>query len=135
MEFYTDSVHTASADYLFFGLFGHGMLVPYIWAGLAMGLIATVIFWVPSLYKNPTWLGVACVFCVVGVWIEKDMGLIIPGFIPSPMGSLVEYQPSATEFLVSLGIWALGALLFTVMAKVALAIQYGGLTSSEPDAS
>ena len=71
------------------------------------------------------------VFCIVGVWIEKGMGLIIPGQIPSPIGDLVEYRPSAAEFLISLGIWALGALVFTVMAKVALAIQFGSLRAKE----
>ena len=97
----------------------------YIAYGVSVG--AMVIFWIPALYKNPTWMGVASVFCVVGVWIEKGMGLIIPGLIPSPMGNLVEYRPSSAEFLISLGIWALGAMLFTVMAKVALAIQFGDL--------
>ncbi len=126
-EFYTDSTHAMSAHYLFFGINGHGMLVPYIWTGLALGVTAMVIFWIPKLYKNPIWMGVASVFCIVGVWIEKGMGLIVPGLIPSPMGNLVEYQPSTSEFLISLGIWAFGALLFTVMAKVALAIQFGDL--------
>ncbi|MCP4447523.1 MAG: polysulfide reductase NrfD [Myxococcales bacterium] len=130
-EFYTDSTHTMSAEYLFFGVNGHGLLVPYIWSGLAMGTIAMIILWTPKLYKNPIWMGVAAVFCIIGVWIEKGMGLIIPGQIPSPMGDLVEYRPSASEFLISLGIWALGALVFTVMAKVALAIQFGSLRARE----
>ena len=126
-EFYTDSTHALSAHYLFYGINGHAMLAPYIWTGLALGILAMVIYWVPALYKNPIWMGVASVFCIVGVWIEKGMGLIIPGFMPSPMGDLVEYRPSVSEFLISLGIWAFGALLFTVMAKVALAIQFGDL--------
>jgi len=130
-EFYTDSTHAMSAKYLFFGIGGHGMLVPYIWTGLGLGCLAMVIFWTPRLYKNPIWMGIAAVFCIVGVWIEKGMGLIIPGQIPSPIGDLVEYRPSASEFLISLGIWALGALVFTVMAKVALAIQFGNLRAKE----
>lgn len=130
-EFYTDSVHAASAEYLFFGLFGQGLLIPYIWGGLLLGMIAMVIFWVPALYKNPVWMLAASVFCIVGVWVEKGMGLIIPGFIPSPMGDIVEYQPSVAEFLISLGIWSFGALLFTVMAKVALAIQFGDLKARD----
>ncbi len=131
-EFYTDSTHVASAEYLFFGLHGHGVLVPYIWSGLAMGTAAIVIFAIPRLYNDRRWLIVGAVLCVLGVWIEKGMGLIIPGFIPSPAGDLVEYTPSAVEFLVCLGIWAMGALMFTLMAKVALAIQHGDLRA--PDA-
>jgi len=126
-EFYTDSVHVSSAQYLFFGLHGHTMLVPYIWSGLLMGCIALVIFLVPRFYKRQELLILGAILCVVGIWIEKGMGLIIPGFIPSPAGDLVEYAPSWVEFLVSLGIWAFGALLFTVMARVAIAILYGRL--------
>jgi molybdopterin-containing oxidoreductase family membrane subunit len=126
-EFYTDSAHAVSAHYLFYGISGHGMLVPYIWGGLACGLVSMAIFWTPRFYKTSLGMGVAAVLCIVGVWIEKGMGLIIPGFMPTPMGDLVEYRPSVAEFLISLGIWAFGALLFTVMAKVALAIQFGNL--------
>ena len=78
-------------------------------------------------------MGMGAVLCIIGVWIEKGMGLIIPGFIPTPMGDLVEYRPSVAEFLISLGIWALGALIFTVMAKVALAIQFGDLKEPKSD--
>lgn len=126
-EFYTDSTHAISAHYLFYGINGHGMLVPYIWGGLIAGMTAMIIFWIPRLYKTTWGMGVAAVLTIVGVWVEKGMGLIIPGFMPTPMGDLVEYQPSVSEFLISLGIWALGALIFTVMAKVALAIQFGNL--------
>ena len=132
-EFYTDSSHTVSAEYLFFGIHGHNMLVPYIWGGLAMSLVALVIFLQPRFRENDKMLALASVLCVIGVWVEKGMGLVVPGFLPTPAGDLVEYAPSVIEFLVSLGIWALGALLFTVMAKVALAIQTGALR--HPDAA
>ncbi len=132
-EFYTDATHSLSADYLFFGIGHHGMLVPYIWAGLIMGVIALVIFLHPRWRQNKAVLLTACVLCIVGIWIEKGMGLVVPGFLPSPAGDLVEYAPSVVEFFVSLGIWALGAALFTMMAKVALAIQTGELR--HPDAA
>ena len=131
-EFYTDSVHVASAEYLFFGLHGHSMVAPYIWSGLAMGIVAMVVFLTPKLRARRGWLVAASVLAVVGVWIEKGMGLIVPGFVPSPAGDIVEYVPSWVEFLVCLGIWALGAFIFTVMAKVAVAIQSGRLRAETP---
>ena len=70
---------------------------------------------------------VACVMAFVGIWVEKGMGLIVPGFIPTPLGDLVEYTPSKIEILVSLGIWSFGALIFTMMGKVAIAIEIGEL--------
>ena len=126
-EFYTDSTHAESAYYLFFGLHGHGKLVPYMWTAKLFIITAIVIFSTKKLRDNLKFLHLACVFIFVGVWIEKGMGLIIPGFIPTPLGDLVEYTPSLTEFFVCLGIWAFGALLFTLMAKTAIAIQRGSL--------
>lgn len=126
-ELYAGAAHTISVEYLYFGIEGHGKLVPYIWSGLVMGISATVVFLVPALYKNIKVLITASVAAVVGIWIEKGMGLIIPGFLPTPSGDLVEYEPSFVEFFVSLGIWGLGILVFTVLAKVAIAIQEGNL--------
>ena len=90
-EFYGASSHAISAHYLFFGIHGHGMLVPYIWTGLTMGVVALVIFNTKRLYTDDRWMLGGAALCIVGVWTEKGMGLIIPGFIPSPAGDLVEY--------------------------------------------
>lgn len=127
IEFYTGSLHAASAYYLFFGLDGHNMLVPYIWTAVLFSCTAATIFAVPKLRNRPVLVWIASIITVLGVWIEKGMGLIIPGFIPSSLGDLVEYTPSIVEFFVCLGIWALGALIFTLLARVALGIQTGEL--------
>ena len=129
-EFYTNSTHVLSAEYLFFGINGHGMLVPYIWSSLAMSVISVTIFLTPKLHNRKQLLYLACVLTFIGIWIEKGMGLIIPGFIPTPLGDLVEYVPSVIEFFVSLGIWAFGAALFTVLIRVAIAIQVGKLRAN-----
>jgi molybdopterin-containing oxidoreductase family membrane subunit len=126
-EFYTDNSHTISMRYLFFGVHGHAMLRPFIWASLAMSATALVILFVRRLSAKPALFYLACGCVVVGIWIEKGMGLIIPGFIPTPLGDWVEYTPSTAEIAICLGIWALGALIFTVLAKVAIAIEVGDL--------
>lgn len=134
-EFYTDSAHVASAQYLFFGLNGHAMLVPYIWSGLGMGIVAMIVVLTPALNDRRGWQVFASVLCVIGIWIEKGMGLIIPGFVPSPAGDLVEYVPSAVEIGVCIGIWAMGIALFTIMAKVALAIRSGRVSANSATSS
>lgn len=126
-EFYTDSSHSLSARYLYLGLYGRGMLTPYIWTALAMEALALAVLLTPRLRERPRFLQSACVLCILGIWVEKGMGLIIPGFIPSPAGDLVEYAPSLPEFWISIGIWCLGALLFTLSVRVAVAIQTGAL--------
>ncbi len=124
-ELYTDTTHAASAEYLFFGIHGHGMVVPYMWASVLFTTTAMLVFVVPKWRAKSGLVRWASVLCIVGIWIEKGMGLVIPGFIPSPLGDLVEYTPSTVEILVSLGIWAFGTFLFSALAKVAVAIQKG----------
>lgn len=131
-EFYTNSVHVASMQYLMFGLYGHGMLTPYIWSAIFMEVAAVAILILPSTRHKWRFVKIACVFSILGIWVEKGMGLIVPGFIPSPVGDLVEYTPSSIEIYICLGIWALGALIYTVLAKVAIAIQMGRLRFENP---
>ena len=91
-EFYTDNLHVASARYLFFGLHGHHALVPWIWTAITLNVIAMVIFALPA-SRSLRWLDLACVLAIVGIWIEKGMGLVVPGFVPSPLGERVMLLP------------------------------------------
>ncbi|MDP1581325.1 MAG: NrfD/PsrC family molybdoenzyme membrane anchor subunit [Candidatus Didemnitutus sp.] len=128
-EFYTGNLHVASAQYLFLGLHGHNALVPWIWTAIGFNLIALVILVLP-LSRSLKWLDVACVLCIIGIWIEKGMGLVIPGFIPTPLGAIVEYSPTWNETLVSLGIWAFGLLLYTLFLRMAVPILQGRMLKS-----
>jgi Ni/Fe-hydrogenase subunit HybB-like protein len=124
-EFYTGSSHAASAYYLFFGLHGANALVPWMWTAVAMNVVATVVILCPKAPESTGMLVTACVLSFVGVWIEKGMGLIIPGFIPSSLHEVVEYLPSLVEWKISAGIWALGLMILTVALKIALPVLSG----------
>lgn len=121
-EFYTGGSHTASARYLFLGLHGHDQLVPWIWTAIAFNLVAIALFLSPWVLKRTPVLVLACLLAFVGAWIEKGMGLIVPGFIPSTLHEIVEYTPSLTEWKVSAGIWAFGLMVLTVGLKLAIAV-------------
>lgn len=123
-EFYSGGSHTAAARHLFVGLDGHTSLVPWIWTAIGANVVAAVLFLVPTLSAS-RWLWVACVLAFVGTWIEKGMGLVVPGFIPSTLHEIVSYSPSMTEWKVTAGIWALGGMVYTVALKVALPILSG----------
>ncbi len=127
-EFYTDTLHNRSAQYLFFGLHGAHRLTPIIWTSVAFSLISLAVLFSP-LARRRRWMAFASMLIIVGIWIEKGVGLIIPGFIPSPTGLLIEYTPSRGETAISLGIWAFGALLFTLFTRIAVSIQLGRLRS------
>ena len=126
-ELYTGSLHAASARYLYFGLHGHNALTKIIWTAIAMNTVATVLFLRrgTTLFSFPHLF--ACGLTVAGIWIEKGMGLIFPGFTQSPLGEIVEYVPSLGELAVGAGVLAVGSLLFTLMAKVVIGIQTGDL--------
>ena len=130
-EFYSPTQHAAAAHYLYFGLHGHSGLVPWIWTAIVLDAIGLLLLVTP-LSRNIVGLNIACVTCFVGIWIEKGMGLIIPGFVPSPLGQIVEYLPTGNETLVCLGVWALGALMFSWMLHVAVPIMNGSLRA-HPD--
>jgi len=125
-EFYTDAAHGASAKYLFLGLHGRSALVPWIWVSIAMNLVAMTILFMP-LSRRLALLNAACVLLIVGIWIEKGMGMIIPAFVPTPLGEIVEYTPTLNESLVSLGIWAFGLLLYTIMVRITVPVLAGRL--------
>lgn len=126
-EFYTDSAHGASFTYLFLGLHGYSALVPWIWTAIAMNTVALVILYTP-LTRREGALNVACLLLIVGIWIEKGMGLIVPAFTPTPLGEIVEYSPTWNESMVSLGIWAFGLLLFTIFVRITIPVLSGQLT-------
>ncbi len=125
-EFYTDNLHVASARYLFFGLHGHNALVPWIWTAITFNVTSMILLALP-LSRSLKWLDVACVLAIVGIWIEKGMGLVIPGFVPSPLGEIVEYLPTWNETAVCLGIWAFGILCYTFFLRMAVPILQGTL--------
>ena len=124
-EFYTDSVHLAPVQYLFFGLDGHSALVPWIWTAMAFNITAFFIFLIPETRRNNVTLVIGCILVFVGVYIEKGMGLVIPGFIPDVLHEIYEYAPSGIELLLSLGIWATGLFVFTMLLRVAIPILNG----------
>lgn len=127
VEFYTDSAHGISAKYLFLGLGEKNGLVPWIWTALGLNTAALLVLvtplgrWAPALYA-------ACAALIVGIWIDKGMGLIVPAFIPTPIGDVVEYLPTLNETLVCLGIWAFGLSLYTIFVRISIPVLSGRMT-------
>ena len=126
-DFYNEGAHGASVRYLFLGLEGVGKLQPWIWAALLMNVIAVLILMIHPLRRNPKALIIACVLGFLGIWIEKGMGLVVPGFIPTTLGEVFEYFPTSVEFGIAIGIWSFGMLVFTLLAKIIIGVELGQL--------
>jgi Ni/Fe-hydrogenase subunit HybB-like protein len=101
--------------------------VPYAWSAVALNLLALVLFIVPAARRNRITLNIGCAATYAGVYIEKGMGLIIPGFTPDTLGEIYEYAPTLSELRVAAGIFALGFLIFTLLLKLAVPILLGEL--------
>ena len=66
-------------------------------------------FLIPQTRKRLTTLNLGCLLIIIGVWIEKGPGFVIPGFVPDPLGEIYVYVPNLLELMVSFGIWAIGS--------------------------
>ncbi|NOZ69124.1 MAG: polysulfide reductase NrfD [Deferribacteres bacterium] len=131
-EAYSATDHIASLNYLYYGLRGHDRLVPWIWTAVIFNSIAFLILLIPTLRKSFIPLNVACVLIFIGVYIEKGIGLVFPGFIPGTLGEIYEYFPNSLELWISVGVWSIGLLIFTLFAKVAIAIKTGEIGHANP---
>jgi len=125
--FYSGTIHEYPMQYLYFGLHGKAKLVPYIWFATLLNITAFLLFLLPRTRENFTTLNMACIFVIIGVYIEKGMGLVIPGFVPDTLGEIYEYGPTVPEVLISMGVWATGALIYTLLLKFAIPIYTGKL--------
>jgi molybdopterin-containing oxidoreductase family membrane subunit len=119
--------------YWFQGIGEHRTLVPYAWSAVALNLLALVLFIVPRARRNWITLNVGCAATYAGCYIEKGMGLIIPGFTPDTLGEIYEYTPTLIELRVAAGIFALGFLIFTLLLKVAVPVLLGELRQTRHD--
>ena len=115
--------HEKHFEYLFFGLHGKGALVPWMWASVILAGISLLLLLNPATRKNDTFLALACVAVFFSLWIDKGLGLVITGFIPSPLEAVTQYFPTGPEVMITLGVWAMGFLILTVLYKVALSVK------------
>ncbi|MBI4702679.1 MAG: polysulfide reductase NrfD [Deltaproteobacteria bacterium] len=126
-ELYAQTAHAASMRYHLFGLPGQRLPAALTWAAVALDALAVVGLMALRPQRQRGLLAGACWCAVVGVWMEKGLGLVVPGLVPTPLGEVAGYTPSATELCVGAGIWAGGALLYSLLVKGAAAIQSGEL--------
>jgi molybdopterin-containing oxidoreductase family membrane subunit len=135
VELYARTEHANGLYYLMFGLNGLTRLVPWFWGSLIAMIIAFVMFLVPSIRTNYKLLPIASILGFGGIWVEKGMGLVVPGFIPTPIGEVTEYYPTMIEIMMTIGLWAIGFIILTILLKGAIGIllgevKYGGAEKS-----
>ncbi len=122
--FYADiPEHVEHFQFLFTGLRGHDTLVPWMWASVALGVLSLVLLINPATRHGERTLVAACVAVFGSIWIDKGLGMVVTGFMPSPLGHVTSYTPTLPELGISAGIWAVGLLLVTVLFRIALVVR------------
>jgi Ni/Fe-hydrogenase subunit HybB-like protein len=116
--------HMHSFVYLFWGLEGHGsVLAPWMWASIAFAVVALILLIVPATRRREDTLAVGCAAVIVSTWIDKGFGLVIGGFIPNPFDRVFEYWPTVPEVLISVGVWATGFFILSVLYKIVVSVK------------
>jgi molybdopterin-containing oxidoreductase family membrane subunit len=109
--------------YLYFGLEGHASLAPWMWTSAVLAVLSLLILLRPQARKNQTMLAISCCFVFLSLWIDKGVAMVVAGFVPSPLGEITEYAPTAPELAIAAGIWAIGILVATVLIRFALSVR------------
>ncbi|MBL0713307.1 MAG: polysulfide reductase NrfD [Desulfosarcina sp.] len=115
--------HMDHIKYLFVGIHGHGVLVPWMWSSMALMVLALILLIPPITRRNEGVLAVACIMLFIGAWIDKGLGLISAGFVPNPLHEVNEYMPSFPEIMITIGVYAIGALVLTVLYKMVVGVK------------
>ena len=115
--------HMHPIVFLFKGLQGHGNFVPWMWTAAVFAILSLVLLIVPATRRNEGTLTVACIILIIATWIDKGLGLIVGGFTPTPFHTVTEYWPTTPEMLITIGIWATGFFVLTILYKIAVSVK------------
>jgi Ni/Fe-hydrogenase subunit HybB-like protein len=115
--------HMHPIVYLFSGLEGHGKLVPWMWTAACFAILSLLLLIVPASRRNENTLILGCLSVVISTWIDKGLGLVIGGFIPNPFEKVFEYWPTLPEMVISIGVWAIGIFVITVLYKMTVSVK------------
>ncbi len=115
--------HMEHYRFLFVGLDGYDTIANWMSVSVVCAVAALVLLINPRTRKNEPILAAACVATFLSLWIEKGLGLLVTGFVPSPLGHITRYTPTGPEVAVAIGIWAMGLLIVTVLYKIFLSVR------------
>jgi Ni/Fe-hydrogenase subunit HybB-like protein len=115
--------HMQHFKYLFVGLDGKSNLVPFMWVSVALAITAIILLINPHTRKRENLLVFACIAVFISIWIEKGMGLVVTGFIPSPLDQVTEYMPTIPEISITFGVYGIGFLILSILYKIVITIR------------
>ncbi len=121
--------HKHALQYLFFGLEHHGHvynnLVPFMWAFVILAFGSIGLLASPLVRKgNDFYLGLGCAGLFLAFWLDKGIGFVLAGFVPTPLHEITEYVPTVNELGITVGVWATGFMVVTLLYKIAIGVEH-----------
>ena len=122
----------------FFFLFGFAdvegsWIPPFMWTAAVLGILSMILLVVPKFRNNDALLPWTLFILVIATWIDKGLGLLIGGFNPTPFEYYTVYTPTIWEVSIALGIFAVGALVVSILWKIALEVKKEAKTFDLPE--
>jgi molybdopterin-containing oxidoreductase family membrane subunit len=115
--------HLEHFKFLITGLDGNFQYVPLMWVSILVMIIAIILLVIPMCRKNISVLTITCLLVLVGTWIDKGLLLMVGGFVPNPFGKIIIYWPTLPEIVITIGVWAFGALILVLLYKIAISVR------------
>jgi len=124
-SFYSGSPeHITPWVFLFWSLDGTvSPVVPFMWLSAGLAIAAVALILKGRTYERVGRLVPLAVLIVVSIWLDKGAGMMTGGLNPSPLGGTTLYFPSLVEITMGVGLYALGALILTVLYKIAVSVK------------
>ena len=121
--------HKHTLQYLFFGLEHHGHvynnLVPFMWGFVILFCVGIALLVNPyTRRQSDLWLGIGCASIFIAFWLDKGIGFVLGGFVPTPVEEIVEYYPTFNEIFITIGVWATGFFILTILYKIAIGVEH-----------
>jgi Ni/Fe-hydrogenase subunit HybB-like protein len=115
--------HMRHLEYLFAGLDGHNTIARWMTVSACTAAAALLLLLIPRTRKSEPLLTLACSCVFLSLWIEKGLGLVVTGFVPSPLETITDYAPTGPEAAITVGIWALGLMMITMLFKIFISVK------------
>jgi Ni/Fe-hydrogenase subunit HybB-like protein len=115
--------HMDHFRYLFTGLEGHRMIANWMAVSASAACVSLLLLIIPRARQREPLLALACCGVFLSLWIEKGLGLVVTGFVPSPLEAITDYTPTGPEIAIVIGVWAMGLLLITIFYKIFISVR------------
>ena len=116
--------HIAPWVFLYWSVDGSvAPVVPFMWLSAVLALASLILVLHRRTYAKPERLIPVAAMIFISIWIDKGAGMMTGGLNPSVLGRFTHYFPSWVEIVMGIGLYALGALILTVLFKIAITVK------------